>query len=985
MGADGLPLGNVEITCTQLDAAWLPRIGAWPDLDWDAIERRTVRAFSTADGIAEVVDADRRITSGLIAVWITHPSILTRRFILKDGEVLPSTVDLERAPSIDAEVVDQNGVAISGATIVQYDDVYGANRSLLSNEEYLALATFRRSITSDAEGRARLAPAERIQHIEAITANARSNWWRGRQPAVARLELLSTFTARGRVIEPVGYELSPSASVIVRTKGPTGVNGYRKFFVDTDGGFGPFDVPVLDVESYYFLVDDGRLLPEPEVVPKPRANELVEVEIKPDIGVNIDYHVTDLEYKDLPNATATIQWVHNGVHSSVRRRTDEKGMCSFLAIRPGLITLFTQCDGYVSRTDGPITHPDAPRQPYLITLAKAGTLRGRVAHRGKPVERFEIYYCSTDSPATVQVHRVEYSQDGTFEMGEIQRGSVSLFASAEGLPRSQIEVIEVADEPAVVELEIRDGRKGKGRVVDSRSYEPVVGASVKLYYGVAGLRTIASGLPSLTNAAGEFEVEGVVSGESAIEFLTTQYGERSDAVTVLPSSLAAEVVDLGLFALDAPASVVAHARVDPADASNWQVNVSCSNAVAPQPLPQSGVVRFDCLPIEALTVSFLRSDGDYVDATVVPKAGHTSRIDVDLVSVRPLRVKLKNAPVLGPDHYLFVTATCADAGGRTSVFRREVDKSSLEADLSRVPADRFVLNASTTAGEFLAMMTVDLKEQPTEMVVMDIGQDETIVRVVDANRKPLPNVSVWLSSREWTGLIRGGLTDAKGEMRARNMPNSRFDVLLRRTDLGGAAYPSTEFRPGEATELRLEVDGGLALTLVDRGEPVPGARAAVGIDGYPTWYVVEGRSDVHGFVKLGGVPVKEHLVEVGGAGLWPVERRLRAHVPARTENLEVRRTGSVSLHTTSLGNAAGKRALDISNVETGESVTAWLESGRISSSTNSLVTDEAGTLRLDGLPRGAYAWSHNKSDETVVSGTFEVPPRAMGTATLALD
>jgi hypothetical protein len=62
----------------------------------------------------------------------------------------------------------------------------------------------------------------------------------------------------------------------------------------------------------------------------------------------------------------------------------------------------------------------------------------------------------------------------------------------------------------------------------------------------------------------------------------------------------------------------------------------------------------------------------------------------------------------------------------------------------------------------------------------------------------------------------------------------------------------------------------------------------------------------------------------------------------------------------------------LTSVELGEEVNAWLRDGRVRGASETR-TGPSGKLRLEGLPRGAYAWSVSHANGPL-SGTFELSP-----------
>ena len=68
---------------------------------------------------------------------------------------------------------------------------------------------------------------------------------------------------------------------------------------------------------------------------------------------------------------------------------------------------------------------------------------------------------------------------------------------------------------------------------------------------------------------------------------------------------------------------------------------------------------------------------------------------------------------------------------------------------------------------------------------------------------------------------------------------------------------------------------------------------------------------------------------------------------------------------------AGARLTIVAALD-GSSVAAWVAAREVRSSPPDLLTDSAGVLRLEGLPRGSYEWRAEDQEGRAAAGSAEV-------------
>lgn len=210
-----------------------------------------------------------------------------------------------------------------------------------------------------------------------------------------------------------------------------------------------------------------------------------------------------------------------------RSRKDGEFVIEDLA--EGVYTLRTQLAGY----DGdPVLKVDAGQTDVTITLYEQGSVSGRVVDggTGRPVENFAciarvVHPTNNAYGAVASRGSFRNRNDGSFSLANLSENTYVVQADAEGYASSFSEPFSVTQAMATPDIVVRLTRGGtlRGRVLDSYTGDPVVGAAVstnennfidsdftRLLGGM--VPTAMSKKSTKTNAEGEFVLDLMTPG-----------------------------------------------------------------------------------------------------------------------------------------------------------------------------------------------------------------------------------------------------------------------------------------------------------------------------------------------------------------------------------------------------------------------------------------------------------------------------------------
>ncbi len=969
---DGSPIVGAVGSWIPYDRTWDGRVDPWPERDWD---RLAGLASTGASDEAGRLSLDPLFSASPLGslLWVTHDEHEAAALRIEAGaglDSLPQRIVLGDGKPIRVLVQDLAGDPVPAARVRTVMELAPLTRRRLDPSDLCDALYLMREATTNAQGRATVPPLPGRQRVFARAGSLQSTQWRGDAPDEIVLTLHPTFTVRGRVVvdEPAG-DASDAVIQVQATTG-AGAEGLGRLRIDEYGTFGPLALPVLEVTSYDFQIQDGPWIPTVERIAPPTPGASVEVILHARRGYRFPVRVLDVQGEPVRQAEVQFIWQSGAEWDRVRIHADEGGTATLRGAPAGEIWIDVSAPAFVPHR-AQFTIDRDYDTPAEIRLERAGIIRGRVTHAGAPVRAFQVLYWQ----GTVAQHALanfEDRKDGTFEIDTAPLGAVSLFAVAKDLPRGPTKAVVVsAGEPAVVALELPAARTARGRVVDGRSFEPVTGAALQVWVSEGMTRMLAWGVPGQPAADGTFELSGFPLGSVALEVSVRGYA--SEVATTMITEQGPN--DFGVIALTPGGTLTVVLDLPPgADATTYTCAFAGNQYVAPQAFPDSGRLTFEGLAPGLCTVTVHDPEGAtawrscILGATghgeIVFRAGRTPDIQVEIVEAPGFHLAHPAFVLLKPN---------AGAANPASSIESFPLSAAGTARVGPVDAEEFVLEVQDAHAQEVGSVRLRRAEAMPCPVRIEVGGDGPRFRVLDRDRRALTGVEVRLHALS-SGWARSALTDAAGEVRFGPWPLDLCDLELLRNDLGWSFVRGVRASQ-DAVELVFDPRAQVLLLVRDDGIPLPGVPVSLFYEQGGLVTVSTLRTEDSGLARSALLSAGEYGAWIDHPGLWPQKFRVPAtEHPKLASPIQVRRLGSVVLHCSRQGMPVSGLALDIASVEFVDTVAQWAAENRVAMTPASGVTDDTGELRLDGLPRGQYRWAVTDDSGAVQGGLFTVLP-----------
>lgn len=907
-------------------------------------------------------------------VWITHPGHAARSFVIESGQTLaslPAPIVLEYSEVIRVTVVDDAGRPISGAEVHQRLEHRIEERKALDDRESEARLALWRTVVTDTEGHAVLAHIPGRQLVDARTAKLRSKPWRGTSPESVTLVVDPLAMCSGRVIRD-NPDLDLSR---VSVRAFARIGGWRQPLaavpIASDGTISPFSVPIVDAERYEFELIGGDCVPTSlrRVTPTPGA--VVDFELHARKGTKFPVRV--LDDQDGPLSAVVVSWAwRSGEHWEWWfAGTDTDGLVHPSCIPAGTVWIEARRSGYLTYKSE-LEHAGDFWPAFEVRLERGGVLLGQVTADGEPVQNFRLAAVPVgDAESTrLREHDARDSKDGRYEFDGVPLGEVAVFAYSTDHPRSATQIVSIrADTPAIADFILPKGANVSGKVVNSETFEAIVGAAVRpwIVSEVSSLRPWGAG--TVSDAQGQFEVEGASTvGRNMIHVTAPGF---ADGYFGLPPA-GRSTVELGTVTLAPPISLELVVERGEADFANPLIGRYQGMASSfREPLPASGRLLFEGLRPERGILSV--DDGRW---TLAIELSLTSNgpgvVPISLRRVRQLSVRVKPAPGNAIPVKSVLSATYwSRTTNRRAVWTDFVSESS-PVDIGYLDGDRFVLDVQDSEGNFLGSRVVADPDRAGPVLEFQLGGADRSLRVVDRSGAPIPRATVWVSTSP--RLISSSLnTDSSGIAELKAFADDVTDLRIFRLDLGMSWYRSFRLSK-DTTEVLFDPDSTVRIRLRDGDRTMSGIEIGLmdgfGYDGPFFTANTNDEGEASSFLLDPGT----YELRIDHPGLWPVRTPIQTAKGNEFTTVQVRRLGSAVLEVRRGGALATDGSIAITSDEFDDGPSAWLAAGRITSSSPELRTDSKGRLRLDGLPHGGYRWAIEASDGTPMSGRFDVLP-----------
>lgn len=267
-----------------------------------------------------------------------------------------------------------------------------------------------------------------------------------------------------------------------------------------------------------------RLLPKQALTA--RSSPLT---IEVDHGVDVAGHVV---YGDGTPAAGMMVAIRSGGVGGTAARSGDDGSFLLQGLSSGPMTLTAS-----SSEQSPVSvQINAPTQNAVITLPKPSRLLGRVIDKtgGQPITDFVVSIAgslaSFGSLEPFVRPQQFHSDDGTFELDRVPAGKIALRVASSGYGPAMLNDVAVEEGKTVsgVEVQMERGGKVTGRVTSGG--QPLAGVAVRTEFG----RSPIANNPNftVTDANGDYVVDGIGAGERPIEFIREGYVIKRKSVEV---------------------------------------------------------------------------------------------------------------------------------------------------------------------------------------------------------------------------------------------------------------------------------------------------------------------------------------------------------------------------------------------------------------------------------------------------------------------
>jgi len=466
-----------------------------------------------------------------------------------------------------------------------------------------------------------------------------------------------------------------------------------------------------------------------------------------------------------------------GGSSESRAVTGPDGSFTLSDLTPGLVRMSLRKDDDFIQEMRSVT---APASDVLIDLPAGTRVSGRVVEKGssKPVTQFQAGISRSRSAGgmvmmTPPQLKSFTSDDGTFTLENVPSGAHDLVASAPGYAGGRLS-INVEEGKALRDLviELDTGTRLTGKVTGPTG-APLSDVTVGLAMGPGGaFARMGTGNRTVTDANGEYTLEGLQGGEETVEFSHPKYiGTRKD-VTIkgkemrLDAQLEGGQPVSGMVVTEAGAPV-ADAEVL-AMASGGSRRSVRTNA--------TGAFEFDSLA--PAHYRFTAAKNGLTDGKVE---------DFDISSGAPLRIVMYTGGViyghvtgLSPEELSNVSV---DAFGGSASSSATVDSSG-NYKIEGAPSGTVRVMATLTSRSFTErrttpMQTVQVEAGGAQQVDLEFSNDTTITGRVSRNGMPVKGAGISFSPKSGRSQsMSAGSTDEEGRYSITGLEQGEYNVMV---------------------------------------------------------------------------------------------------------------------------------------------------------------------------------------------------------------
>jgi hypothetical protein len=971
----GNGVSGLTVSQTPLRPAFLQPWVGWSQQDWDEV--RSATRPMEFDSVGKLtLPSQEDSTERPAVIWITHPKYLPEAIhlgMLGNVEETVSIVKLRTGPEVTVTVRDSLGALQEGIVVQQLAPIPNDGRA--NDTDPPGLRVLLREVATDSHGMAQLASWSGPMLLRAKGKGMASKPWVGEPRRAIALEITNTFTAHGEV-SFIGELEGTQRVTCLAEQGPI------KHVLETDsvrdGKWGPLELPLLSVEQYVFRMEGWHAEVSEVRIDPPAPGSIQQIDFTTRAGNDMGFVVEDQAKNKVATAIAEVEWQTEGIRTTATATAaGRKDGCIIVrGVPPGVVRYTISAPGYAAISDGPFAVPSEFPFAVLVVLSKAGYLSGRVLHQGEPVRDFEITTWAEPGSRNAQTTSFSNCEDGSFALDSVPLGTVGVVAQAPNRLSSRVQMLQIDGQPTELVLDLEQGRRGFGSVVDGVSVQPIPGAVLQPYiagnYGALKPTTA----PIVISPSGRFDLNIFSAGKGRVKFWAPGYSAR----WVDTLARADEDIDFGLIGLvPTQALTVTITGSHAFDPTRYSFSMSGVDTIPEVRFDSGGKSRIEGISAGVYDLILSEHDGPQyatvLQTRLILAPGEVWNVEFLVDGDRKLSVDIKNFDLTSGSFQ--VEAELPRPGGRPVIRLREVPPSG-HVEFRGLNAGTFqVLLTENSSRAVVGRVAGAIDDSANDVeVVLTPSRHRFTFRVVDGLRLPVPGAQLFLVSKNNASDFTAEYTDEQGKCVFRTIGPGEYRGMIRHPDRGAAVDTPVVLSDDDSNPVELLFDPQfvVAVQLMDGDVPLSGVNSllwdAAKLHGFPA-----ATSDSAGIVTWSYFTKAMFQVHVNQGGCWPTHALVESGPPEQPTVMQVRRRGSLEFEVRNAqGLAVSDQVIDLKSVEFETDVAEWLEQKKVKSAQGGLQTDKSGRLRIDGLPRGDHVWSIDAGSGVVLEGLVSIPP-----------
>lgn len=638
----------------------------------------------------------------------------------------------------------------------------------------------------------------------------------------------------------------------------------------------------------------------------------------------------------------------------------------------------------ISGSYSTIPTPWPTEWPFVIRVEPTYSVEGRLVAEGYPLEKPRVR-AALEANRLSRLHESWVDADpatGVFRFESLPPGRYYFDVLTKGYSPKRVREIEVGKEMAKSPLEVRleKGCRVRGIVRDAATGAPLEGATV----GLADLREVLDGsffgtldLGVTTDLEGRFEIESVEPGQDAtLSIEKSGYSRFLDRFTIESGRTS---IDRSIDMVGAGRLSVSVLRPDGQLSGDFNVTVTDPSGSELQGAGSNRVTIEGLSPTPHRVTIYLRDAiEDYRGAVrvyenVVIREGEETTLNATFADGLAIRGKIHGDVARAYSGGFAAYAYLWKDGRWTSQEFCEVRRSDLGFAIYGLAPGQYKVQVDSLDRQpmLAAAQTVELTPDAPCSLDFEFGDYVLEGTVADAAGRPILGADLSMRAEPESGFGSTADTVSAAVSTATSASDGRYAVagLLSgpyrvRIDAEGFArwrdrIVVDERAPLAREDFKLEPECRLRIEVVDRAMNAVDSRTVTVMPVGATRVTDQhdaSRIDSDGFQNVRGVGTGDYTLSVTAPGLFP-HRSVVSCIAGEKRDVKIalRRLGSLRVVARdALGAPLKQLPFDVIDLETGETAASWIQDARVGFPATTLVTDESGLLRVDGLPEGRY-------------------------------